>query len=296
MPKEINLEELKKKKTVRELLEFGIINIDKPSGPTSFQVSEFVKEKLKARKTSHFGTLDPKVSGVLPIAINRACRLTEYFIHHDKEYVGVMKLHKEMKLEDIQKTINQKFIGKIVQKPPVRSRVARVERQREIKKFELIEQDGMDILFHVECEGGTYIRKLIHDLGNELKIGSHMLELRRVRAGIFKETDEKYPSINLYEFEKAVKECEKGREESLKRMIIPAEIVSKLYPSLQVKECYVKRVLHGSPIYEKYIKPIKKEINGLVCAFAKEKFIGIYEIVNERGIIAKPKFVLQPID
>ena len=63
------LETLKKKKSILELLEFGIINIDKSSGPTSFTVSDFVKKSLHLRKTSHFGTLDPKVTGVLPIAL-----------------------------------------------------------------------------------------------------------------------------------------------------------------------------------------------------------------------------------
>lgn len=75
----MDLEQIKSKKTIKELLEFGIINIDKSSGPTSFDVSEFVKKKLGLRKTSHFGTLDPKVTGVLPVALNRACKLTGFF-------------------------------------------------------------------------------------------------------------------------------------------------------------------------------------------------------------------------
>ena len=70
-----NIEKIKKGKTTEELLEFGIINIDKSSGPTSFNVSHYVKKKLNLRKTSHFGTLDPKVTGVLPVSLNRACKL-----------------------------------------------------------------------------------------------------------------------------------------------------------------------------------------------------------------------------
>ncbi|MCX6749552.1 MAG: hypothetical protein NTW17_02285, partial [Candidatus Pacearchaeota archaeon] len=79
----INIEKLKEKKTIQELLEFGIININKPSGPTSFDVSEFVMKTLGLRKTSHFGTLDPKVTGVLPVALNRACKLTGFFLGED---------------------------------------------------------------------------------------------------------------------------------------------------------------------------------------------------------------------
>ena len=138
----MNIEKLKQKKSIQELLEFGIINIDKPSNPTSFDVSDFVRKKLKLRKTSHFGTLDPKVTGVLPIALNRACKLTGYFLGEDKEYVGVMRIHQEVSLEEIKKAIKEKFTGKIIQLPPVRSRVKRQEREREIKKFEPLEKDG----------------------------------------------------------------------------------------------------------------------------------------------------------
>ena len=127
-------------KPIKELLEFGIINIDKPSGPTSFNVSDFVKKSLGLRKTSHFGTLDPKVTGVLPIALNRGCKLTGYFLGEDKEYVGIMRIHKEISLDKIKKIIKEKFTGKILQTPPVKSRVKRQEREREVKTFKLIEK------------------------------------------------------------------------------------------------------------------------------------------------------------
>ena len=123
---QINLEKLKAKKTIQELLEFGIINIDKPSGPTSFDVSDFVRKKLNLRKTSHFGTLDPRVTGVLPIALNRACKLTGFFLGENKEYIGIMRVHKEIDMKKLQEIIKKKFIGKIIQKPPVKSRVRRV--------------------------------------------------------------------------------------------------------------------------------------------------------------------------
>ena len=128
----IDIEKIKKNKTIAELLEFGIINIDKPSGPTSFDVSEFVMKTLGLRKTSHFGTLDPKVTGVLPIALNRACKLTGFFLGEDKEYVGIMRIHEDISIEELNKAIKEKFIGKIKQLPPVKSRVARVIREREI--------------------------------------------------------------------------------------------------------------------------------------------------------------------
>jgi H/ACA ribonucleoprotein complex subunit 4 len=286
------LKKIKGKKSIKELLEFGIINIDKPSGPTSFDTSEFVMKKLKLRKTSHFGTLDPKVTGVLPIALNRACKLTGFFLGEDKEYVGIMRIHEDKDMKDIQKVIDKKFIGKILQTPPIKSRVKRQEREREIKKFELLEQEGKDIVFRADVEGGTYIRKLISDLGDEMKIGAHMLELRRVRAGIFKEDN----AVDLYEFEKAVKEYESGNDKPLKEMIIPAEIVSEVYKPIQIKKTSMSRIFHGSPIHNGDLeKPVKIKTGKTISIFSGNRFIGMFKVLNTKNIFAKSKFVLQPL-
>ncbi|MBU3906796.1 MAG: RNA-guided pseudouridylation complex pseudouridine synthase subunit Cbf5 [Nanoarchaeota archaeon] len=287
------------KKPLKQLLEFSMINIDKPSDPTSFDISDFVRKKLSElgiRKTSHFGTLDPKVTGVLPIALNRACKLTGFFLGEDKEYIGVMRIHEDLPIEKIKKVIEEKFLGKIKQTPPVKSRVKRQEREREIKSFNLLEKDGKDILFHAEVQGGTYIRKLMDDLGKELGIGAHMLELRRVRAGIFKENDKKYPCVDWYEFEKAVEEYRKGHEEALRKILIPAEeAIKQLFSCVQVKEESVKKLLTGKPLFEEDLKEGVEIKNDKFAVFSGEKFVGIYHKVNEREIIAKPEFVLQEI-
>jgi H/ACA ribonucleoprotein complex subunit 4 len=281
-----------KAKSIKELLEFGIINIDKPAEMTSFDVSDFVRRKLKLRKTSHFGTLDPMVTGVLPIALNRACKLTGFFLGEDKEYIGVMRIHEDVSIEKIEEAIKKGFIGKIMQLPPVRSRVKRQEREREIKNFKILRKEEKNISFIVECQGGTYVRKLVHDLGEEMGIGAHMIQLRRIRAGIFKE--EKITSKE--QFEKAVEEYEKGNDKNLREIIIPAEIIREVYPSAEVKKEYVEKLLHGAPIDNKFlIKKQKIEKNKVVCIFAGEQFIGMYKIVNDKNIFAKAEFVLQPI-
>jgi len=285
----------KKKKSIHKLLEFSILNIDKPTGPTSFNISDLVRKKFKefgfnVRKTSHFGTLDPKVTGVLPIAINRACKLTGYFIGHDKEYVGIMRLHKKVEMKKIQEIIKKRFIGKIKQTPPVRSRVKRQEREREIKKFELLEQDDKDILFRVKCEGGTYIRKLIDDLGKELGIGAHMLELRRVRAGIFSESNENF--VDLYKFENSLK-----NEKLLREILIPAEeAVKKVYKIVQIKKDNLEKILTGKPIHKKDLVKKEKIILGeIIGVFCNERFVGMYEVINQKEIFAKSKFVMQEV-
>src|SRR3989338_5649177 len=104
-----------------------IIVIDKPSGWTSFQVSDFVKKQLKLNKSSHFGTLDPMVTGVLPVALGRAVKLTGYFSKQDKEYTGIMRFHEPIAVEKVKHAIEEKFLGKITQLPTVRSRVKRQE-------------------------------------------------------------------------------------------------------------------------------------------------------------------------
>jgi H/ACA ribonucleoprotein complex subunit 4 len=289
---QINLEQLKQKKSINELLEFGIIILDKPTNMTSFDVSDFVRRKLKLRKTSHFGTLDPMVTGVLPIALNRACKLTGFFLGEDKEYIGTMRIHEDISIEKIKDAIKKGFIGKIMQIPPVKSRVKRQEREREIKKFEILEKNGKDVSFIVECQGGTYIRKLIHDLGEEMGIGAHMIQLRRIRAGIFRQKE----IITKEQFEKAVEEYEKRNDEKLREIIIPAEIVSEVYNAVEVKKEFVEKLLHGSPILEEFlIKKMKLEKNKIISVFSEEKFIGMYKVTNEKNIFAKSLFVLQKI-
>ncbi len=291
----IDINKLKEKKKISELIEYGIINIDKPAGMTSFDVSDYVRKRLRARKTSHFGTLDPMVTGVLPVALNRACKLTGFFLGEDKEYEGMMRIHEDVSLDEIKKVINEKFMGTIIQLPPVRSSVKRQEREREIKKFELLkkdEKDSKNVYFLVECQGGTYVRKLVHDLGEKMGIGAHMTGLKRIRAGIFKENK----MISRDEFDDAVEDYERGKDEKLRKIIIPAEIVSEVYPVVEVKKEFVEKIMHGAPIDYKFLtKKYKFDTNQIVCMFEDEKMIGMFKVLNEKDVFAKPMFVMQEI-
>ena len=293
-----DIQKIKESKTTEELLEFSIVNLDKPTGPTSFQVSEFVKKQLKATKTSHFGTLDPKVTGILPVSINRACKLAGYFLGEDKTYVGIMRLHDEVDLKEIQKVIDKKFIGEITQMPPVKSAVKRELRKRRVYEFKVLEKDKLDVLFISKVEGGTYIRTLCVDLGKELGVDAHMLELRRIQAGPFTEDDKIYPVVSMYEFEKAVEEYKNGNDKELREILIPAEIISQRLPSIEIKEEIKDRILHGSPIHNDEVTKKEyldyKEGQKLV-AFSKNQFIGVFKVEREKNQFAQPEFVLQPI-
>ena len=156
----------------------------------------------------------------------------------------------------------------------------------------VLEKQGKDVLFKVSCEGGTYVRTLCVDLGEELKIGAHMLELRRTKAGIFEEDT----LVNLYDFEKAFEEYEKGNEELLKNIIIPAEIVTELHEPIQIKEDNITQILTGKPIHQNdLVEKQDLEKDKIVSIFHEVKFIGMYKVLNEEGIFAKAEFVMQEI-
>jgi H/ACA ribonucleoprotein complex subunit 4 len=283
----IDINKIKKNKSISELLEFSIINLDKPTGPTSFSVSQFVKHALKLRKTSHLGTLDPIVTGVLPVALNRACRLNDYLMHRDKTYVGIMRLHKDVPDEQLNGEIKS-FIGTIKQLPPLRSRVKREVREREVKEFKVLERDGKDVLFLSVVQAGTYIRKLCDDLGKKIG-GAHMLELRRTQAGIFEEKD----IISLYDFEKAVESYQNGDETALRSMLIPGEMVSQVLPVLQIKPEFIKKLFTGSPIFKHFAdNEPNLEKDEKIAVFSGDKFIGCYRAVSSGDIIARAEFVL----
>ena len=97
-----------------ELINYGIVNIDKPAGPTSHQVSDYVQKILGISKAGHSGTLDPGVTGVLPIALGRATRIVQNLLTAGKEYVALMHLHKKVDEEKLRKIVHEKLVKLIL--------------------------------------------------------------------------------------------------------------------------------------------------------------------------------------
>jgi len=270
----INIKEIQQEKPIQELLEFSIINIDKPSHITSFGVVDRIRNIFDIKRVGHFGTLDLKVTGVLPIALGRACKLCEYFMHHDKVYVGKMWVHSKIE-EDKLRAEMKKFIGKIMQKPPVKSAVKRVLRPRTVNKFEITKIEGKAVSFIADVEAGTYIRKLISDLGEKIG-GAHMIELRRLRAGIFEEKN----SHTLEEISEAFRLYKENNDESkLREILIPAEIISEVLPAYQLNGENLQYILNGIPIREEHF--VKQPKEDLFVVFLKKRFIGIFEKSGE---------------
>jgi len=226
-------------------IRYGVVNLDKPPGPTSHQVATWVKRMLGVSKTGHGGTLDPMVTGVLPIGIERSTVVMRYIVGASKEYVGVMHLHGDVDPDELNR-IFRLFRGRIYQKPPVRSSVRRRIRTRAIYSSEILDIDGRDVLFRVECESGFYVRKYVHDMGLVLGVGAHMTELRRTRAGPF--TENEY-LVSLYDLSSAIYLWrETGDFSLMRKAIVPLEYILKMYPIFVIKDSAVASIIYGAQL------------------------------------------------
>ncbi len=219
-------------RSIEEALEYGVICIDKPCGPSSHEVSAFARKILQVKKSGHTGTLDPNVSGVLPILLNNSCKASHFLGETTKEYVCVMHLGKKVDEVELEKTL-ARFRGKIYQKPPLASAVAKNLRIREVYKLNILEIVGKGVLFTVSSEAGFYVRNLVFDIGEVLGIKTEMAELRRTRAGLLKE-DKAITLHGLSDYYWLWKE--KSKEE-LKKFIIPIEEVIGLKRVIASDDC-----------------------------------------------------------
>ncbi|MFC1697614.1 RNA-guided pseudouridylation complex pseudouridine synthase subunit Cbf5 [Nanoarchaeota archaeon] len=234
------------KRSTEELINFGIVNIDKPQGPTSHQVSEYVQRILKIKKSGHSGTLDPNVTGILPVALKKATRVVQILLPAGKEYICLMHLHKPVEKKQLLKVLKE-FTGKIKQLPPIKSAVKRQERYRSVYYLEIIEIDkkNQDVLFRVGCQAGTYIRKLTHDIGQKLETGAHMAELRRTKAGPFNEST----AVTLQDLADAFAYYKNDNiEKPIRKFIQPIENALEHIPKIWVFDTTVDSLAHGADL------------------------------------------------
>ena len=166
---------------IKTYLNYGFIPLDKPQGPTSHEVVAWIRKMFEQERAGHSGTLDPMVSGVLPVALGEGTKALSVLLLGPKEYVALARIHDSVP-KDILNKVREQFVGPIYQRPPQRSSVKRVTRTRTIYEDELLEQQGNLLLLRVLCEAGTYIRKLIYDIGEVIVVGATMAELRRTKV------------------------------------------------------------------------------------------------------------------
>lgn len=250
-------------RTVGELLRGGVIILDKPSGPTSHQATAWARDALHLDKVGHGGTLDPYVSGVLPLTTGKAVRLTDVVLSSDKEYICLMRLHGDRPEKRVREVMG-KFVGKIYQLPPVRSAIKRQVRIRTISELEVLEVRGRDILFRMSCDAGTYARTLCTDVGDLLGCGANMVELRRSRSGKMTEAR----AVSLQDLKDAYVFWQQyGREDWLRSMILPMEVLVEPLPKIVVKATAVDALCHGADLNISGIHMLDEEIrkNALVA-------------------------------
>lgn len=243
----------------------GILVIDKPAGPTSHDVV-FQVRRLLGAKVGHTGTLDPLATGVLPLLLGLATRLSQFLQADDKEYEAAVELGVSTDTYDREgRVIEQRpvpkltatkvtealsgFIGSISQRPPAYSavkvggrklyelarrgeEVSVPERAVQIHSIDLVRIEGVTLRLVVRCSSGTYIRSLAHDLGAKLGCGAVLASLRRTRVGRFR-IDQAFPLSQL------------GQDWTEK--LIPLEEALPDMPRIELAPNVAVRVRHGNP-------------------------------------------------
>jgi H/ACA ribonucleoprotein complex subunit 4 len=234
-----------KDRSIEDHLSKGVINLDKPSGPTSHEIDSWVKRILNVEKTGHGGTLDPKVTGILPIGVDYATRVIQLLLSAPKEYVCLMTLHAPVDDDKVHEIFNE-FQGKIFQTPPLKSAVKRELRVRNIYYSTIYEISGRDILFKIGCEAGTYVRTYCHDIGEALGTGAHMAELRRTQVGSF---NEKNNLITLQDLTDAFYYWnDEDNESFLRKCVMPMEKATGHLPKVIIKDSAVGAICHGADL------------------------------------------------
>jgi tRNA pseudouridine55 synthase len=247
----------------------GAIVIDKPEGWTSHDVVNKVRKIAGTKKVGHLGTLDPIATGVLPLVLERATRLTQFYTRSDKIYEGVVRfgwatttydragetVGERMEIEldrgELERRL-EPFRGEILQVPPAVS-AKKVEGQRaydlvrknlavalepvsvQIYELTLLDTCGSDARLRVHCSGGTYVRSIAHDLGQALGCGAHLLELRRIASGEFE----------IGEARTLEQLALLAAEERLVDAIIPAPKLLPGFPSVFVDDITAAQIHNG---------------------------------------------------
>jgi len=294
-------------RSIEDYVKSGFINLDKPVNPSSHEVVAWIKRLLRVQKTGHSGTLDPKVSGVLIVCIERATRLVKSQQSAGKEYVGIVRFHNA--IEDARKVAQclETLSGALFQRPPVIAAVKRVLRVRTIYESKLIEFDSKKNLavFWVSCEAGTYVRTLCVHMGLLLGTGGIMQELRRVRSGIQSENDN---LVTMHELIDAQYAFDHFKDETqLRRVIKPLEALLVSHKRIILKDSAVNAVCYGAQIllpgvlrYDDGIE-INEQIaivttKGEAVALAIAQMTTAVMSTCDHGVVAKIKRVIMERD
>lgn len=296
------------KRPLQEYVRYGVINLDKPSNPSSHEVVAWIRRILRVDKTGHSGTLDPKVTGNLIVCVDRATRLVKSQQGAGKEYVCIARFHGAVEggRPKVARAI-ETLTGALFQRPPLISAVKRQLRVRTIYQSKLIEYDEERHLavFWVSCEAGTYVRTLCVHLGLLLGVGGHMQELRRVRSGIL---GEKENMVTMHDVLDAQWLYDNFKDETyLRRVVMPLEVLLVSYKRLVVKDSAINAICYGAKLmipgllrYEAGIE-VNDEVV-IMTTKGEAVAIGIAQMTTsvmatcDHGVVAKIKRVIMERD
>ena len=215
--------------------------VDKPRGPSSHQVTAWVRDLLGVERAGHAGTLDPNVSGLLWVGVGPALKLLPLVLEFPKRYVGVIVFHGPVEPKELDKVITE-FTAPIFQTPPLRSAVKRERRVRTIHRLQVVERDRDRMILDIVADSGTYVRTLAVDLGDALGVGAHLAELRRVGTGPFREEE----SASVAAVADAAVHARAGEPEALIALLHPAHEVWKEFPQVVLKDAAASAIVHGA--------------------------------------------------
>jgi H/ACA ribonucleoprotein complex subunit 4 len=228
------------------LFEYGLILLDKPPGPTSHEVVSWVKKTLGLAKVGHSGTLDPGTTGLLPLGLGEATKALSVLTLGQKEYYALARVHSYISAKRIEPVMKE-FTGDIYQRPPQRSAVRRATRIRTVYSFELLEQHERLLLMRIVCQAGTYVRKIIYDLGEVLSSGATMIELRRTMVSGFSEGTERF--VRLHDILDAFESYKENKDETkLRELIKPIEHSLQSLRGVIVRDTAVDALCHGAQL------------------------------------------------
>ena len=223
---------------------------------------------MNISKAGHSGTLDPQVSGVLPLGLGEGTKALGVLLLGPKEYMALGRLHSLPSKEKLQQTLDL-FKGEIFQKPPQRSAVVRQTRTRTIYELELLEQKERLILLRVLCEAGTYIRKLYYDIGEILSFGGSMIELRRSKVHQFSEDQ----LVTMHELSDAYSTWkESGDGSKLNNIILPIEHTLSEIKSVVIRDSAIDSLCHGAQLAIPGVLQISPNLkqNDLVAIYSQK--------------------------
>jgi len=291
----------------------GIVVLDKANGLSSNAALQEVKRLYEANKAGHAGSLDPLATGVLPVCLGEATKVSQFLLDSDKRYRTRIKLGIRTDTGDSEGSIIErnegisisrkaieraltKFKGEVEQVPPMHSaikmngvplyKLARkgitVEREpRLVTLYQicLVEFVNSELELEIFCSKGTYIRTIADDLGQELGCGAHVIELRRTQAGVFTEKD----SISA---EELVLEKENRGLDKIDQFLIPMDRAIQDLPEVNLPSITASHVKNGQAVLVRHLPK-----NGLVRMYEDEQFIGIGSI-DDDGKVAPRRLII----